>query len=446
MGDAAALVAAFALILACGVFVAAEFALLSVNRTFVEQAAAKGEPGARGVLASLRSLTTQLSGAQVGITLTNLAIGFLAEPTVSGLLKPHLTDWGLSEGQARPVGAAVALLLATILTMVLGELVPQYLALAHPYAVAKVVAGPVRVFTLITRPLSHGLNVAANKVVRAFGVEPTEELAHARNPEELVFLVQRSAEQGALQDTTAELLRRVLTFDDKHASDVMTPRTKVATVGTGDTVTDLLATARDTGRTRFPVVGETVDDVRGVVTLLDAYAVPAAARDRTRVGEIAAAAHLVPSVLPLDDLLAGLLQERVQLAVVLDEFGGLDGVVSLEDLLEELIGDVLDEHDTDQVSAHQTDPGSPEDEWTLSGLLRPDEVRDLTGVEIPDGGTVYETLAGLVMASMGRVPVVGDTLTIDPVELEVLTMDGRRVDQVRMSRIPVAEPAEEVST
>jgi CBS domain containing-hemolysin-like protein len=182
-----------------------------------------------------------------------------------------------------------------------------------------------------------------------------------------------------------------------------------------------------------------------VVTLLDAYAVAPPDRETTRVGEISAAAHLVPSVLPLDDLLAGLLRERVQLAVVLDEFGGLDGVVSLEDLLEELIGYVLDEHDQDQFSAHQADPGSPEDEWTLSGLLRPDEVRDLTGVEIPDGGAVYETLAGLVMAGMGRVPMVGDSVTVPPVELEVLAMDGRRVDQVRMARIQaVATAGEEV--
>lgn len=447
MGDVVALLAAFLLILACGVFVAAEFSLLSVNRTAVEQAAADNETGARAVLASLKSLTTQLSGAQVGITLTNLAIGFLAEPTVSDLLKPVLTDWGLSEGGARTVGAATALLLATILTMVLGELVPQYLALAHPFAVAKVVAGPVRVFTLITTPLSHGLNIAANRVVSAFGVEPTEELAHARNPEELVFLVQRSAEQGALQDTTAELLRRVLTFDDKHASDVMTPRTRVATVSTAATVADLLTTARDTGRTRFPVVGETVDDVRGVVTLLDAYAVPPDRRGATRVGEIAAPAHLVPSVLPLDDLLAGLMQERVQLAVVLDEFGGLDGVVSLEDLLEELVGDVLDEHDVDQGSGVAAANGGVEaDEWTLSGLLRPDEVRDLTGIDIPDGGTVYETLAGLVMAELGRVPVVGERVTLETVDLEVLSMDGRRVDQVRMARLLQPEEAGEGET
>jgi CBS domain containing-hemolysin-like protein len=439
MANAASLLAAFLLVLACGVFVSAEFALLSANRPALEQAAADGDSGARGVLTALQSLTTQLSGAQVGITLTNLAIGFLAEPTVSDVLKPRFEDWGLSSGAAHTASAAVALALATVVTMVLGELVPQYLALSHPTAVARVVQRPIRLFTVVTTPLSHGLNAAANRVVRAVGVEPKEELASARNPEELVFLVRRSAEQGTLQDATAELLRKVLTFDDKHASDVMTPRTRVATISGSDTVEDLLHTARETGRSRFPVVGDTVDDVRGVVSLLDAYAVPTGRRAHTRVSQIASPPHLVPSVLPLDDLLAGLLGESRQLAIVLDEFGGLDGVVSLEDLLEELVGDVHDEHEHDPEPPGLPTPAS-DGTWTLSGLLRPDEVADRTGVEIPDGGAVYETLAGLVMASLGRVPAVGDAVEVNGVQLRVLSMDGRRVDQVELLAPPPAAP------
>jgi CBS domain containing-hemolysin-like protein len=441
MADAAQLLAAFALVLACGVFVSAEFALLSVNRPAVEKAARDGDQGARGVLTALQSLTTQLSGAQVGITLTNLAIGFLAEPAVSDLLRPPFLDWGLSRGAADTLSAATALAAATVVTMVIGELVPQYLALAHPTAVARFVQRPLRVFTVVTTPLSHGLNAAANRVVRSFGVEPREELAQARNPEELVFLLQHSAEQGTLPDTTADLLRKVLTFDDKHASDVMTPRFRVATVSAADTVSELLDTARQTGRSRFPVVGETVDDVRGVVSLLDAYAVPVERRAQTRVGEIASAPHLVPSVLPADDLLAGLLGESRQLAIVLDEFGGLDGVVSLEDLLEELVGDVLDEHEHDPSPYGMPDLNA-EGTWTLSGLLRPDEVAEHTGVEIPDGGAVYETLAGLVMATLGKVPAAGDEVQIDGVRLRVLSMDGRRVDQVELFAPPPTEPEE----
>jgi CBS domain containing-hemolysin-like protein len=218
----------------------------------------------------------------------------------------------------------------------------------------------------------------------------------------------------------------------------MTPRTRVTTVGTADSVAELIEIARESGRSRFPVLGQSVDDVRGVVSLLDAWAVPAARRDTTRVGEITKPAHFVPSVLPVDDLLAGLLLESAQLAIVLDEFGGLDGVVSLEDLLEELVGEVLDEHDTE--------PDRPTEDrtattWTLSGLLRPDEVRDITGVELPDDSAIYETLAGLIMSSLGRVPHAGDEVTVAGVHLRVLAMDGRRVDQVEVRR-PAPDPVE----
>jgi CBS domain containing-hemolysin-like protein len=432
VSDAAALAVAMILIAANGLFVAAEFSLLSVSRTTVEQAARNGDPGAAGVLRAVRSLTTQLSGVQVGITLTSLAIGYLAEPSVADLFRPRLLDWGASVSTADTIAAAAGLALATVATMVLGELVPQYLALAHPFSVARAVQGPLRLFTFVTRPLSGGLNAAANRMVGALGVEPTAELASARNPEELIFLVQRSAEEGAMQGATAELLRKVLTFDEKRASDVMTPRTRVATVGTNDSVSELLEAARESGRTRFPVLGQSVDDVRGVVSLLDAYAVPAARRETTRVGEISKPAHFVPSVLPVDDLLAGLLSESAQLAIVLDEFGGLDGVVSLEDLLEELVGEVLDEHDTEPARPTGADPSVST--WTLSGLLRPDEVRDLTGVDLPDGAAVYETLGGLIMASLGRLPTGGDEVAVDGVRLRVLAMDGRRIDQVEMHR------------
>jgi CBS domain containing-hemolysin-like protein len=438
MGDAAGLAVAFLLVVANGLFVAAEFSLLTVSRTAVEQAAKDGDAGAAGVLRALRTLTTQLSGVQVGITLTSLAIGFLAEPSVANLFRPRLLDWGASVSTADAIAATLGLALSTVATMVLGELVPQYLALAHPVGVVRAVQRPLRLFTFVTRPISGGLNIVANRMVGALGVEPTAELASARNPEELVYLVQRSAEEGAMQNTTAELLRRVLTFDEKHAWDVMTPRTRVTTVGTADSVAELIEIARESGRSRFPVLGQSVDDVRGVVSLLDAWAVPATRRDTTRVGEITKPAHFVPSVLPVDDLLAGLLLESAQLAIVLDEFGGLDGVVSLEDLLEELVGEVLDEHDTE--------PDRPTEDrtattWTLSGLLRPDEVRDITGVELPDDSAIYETLAGLIMSSLGRVPHSGDEVTVAGVHLRVLAMDGRRVDQVEVRR-PAPDPVE----
>ena len=441
-GDVLRLVAALALVLACGLFVAGEFAFLAVNRTAVAQQAKAGDHGARGIATALRSLTTMLSGAQVGITLTNLAIGFLAEPAVTHLLAPHLVDRGMSTGAAEGTSGALALLGATVVTMVYGELIPQYWALSHPMGVARAVQRPIRVFTALTRPLSGGLNAVANRVVRSAGVEPVEELAHARNPEELVFLVKRSAEQGGLAGATAELLRKVLQFDDKRASDVMTPRTRVATLPTTATLEDVLDLARQTGRTRFPVVGDAVDDVRGVVSVVDAFAVPAERRGRVRVAEVAEQAFAVPSVLPVDDLLDGLLSRQRQLALVIDEFGGLDGVVSLEDVVEELVGPVVDEHDLEEAAVADGELArAADDPWSLSGLLRPDEVRDLTGVEIPDGGQVYETLGGLILATLGRLPVVGDDVTVGGVRLQVIAMDGRRVDRVELTPPPPAEPA-----
>jgi CBS domain containing-hemolysin-like protein len=441
MTELAALAVAAILVLACGVFVAAEFAFLAVDRHAVERAAAGGDHSAHGVLAALRTLTTQLSGAQVGITLTNLAIGFIAEPAVSDLLHDPLLTWGLSPGAAGTVSAATALIGATVVTMVFGELTPQYLALAHPMRVARAVQRPIRIFTAVTRPLSHGLNIAANRMVRAAGVEPIEELASARNPEELVFLVQRSAEQGALTGTTAELLRKVLRFDDLRAGDVRTPRTRLTTVSADASLTELLETARATGRTRFPVVGDTVDDVRGVVSVVDAFAVPADRRDRVRVTEVSAPAFMVPSVLPVDDLLAQLLGRESQLAMVMDEFGGLDGVVTLEDLVEELIGNVVDEHDLDEEPpGNGAGERAADEPWSVSGLLRPDEVQELTGVRIPDGGQVYETLAGLILASLGRLPVPGDRVEVGEVELEVTAMDGRRIDRVTLRPVPAADP------
>jgi CBS domain containing-hemolysin-like protein len=248
-----------------------------------------------------------------------------------------------------------------------------------------------------------------------------------------VFLVQRSAEQGALTGTTAELLRKVLRFDDLRAGDVRTPRTRVTTVSADASLTELLETARSTGRTRFPVVGDTVDDVRGVVSVVDAFAVPAERRDRVRVTEVSAPAFMVPSVLPVDDLLAQLLGRESQLAMVMDEFGGLDGVVTLEDLVEELIGNVVDEHDLDEEPPGNAPGERPPDEpWSVSGLLRPDEVQELTGVQIPDGGQVYETLGGFLMARLGHIPVPGETVDADGWEFTVVEVERRRIEQVRV--------------
>lgn len=422
------------LIAVCGVFVAGEFALMTTDRATVERAAAAGDRRAGGVLAALRSLSTQLSGVQVAITLTNLAIGFLSEPAIARLLHAPLGAVGVHGGAADGVAVAVALVTSTVLTMVFGELVPKNLAIAMPLAVARAVQAPIRAFTRVMRAPIRALNGAAEAVLHGFGLEAREELASARTPEELLSLVRHSASEGTLPVGTATLLVRSLTFGEKHARDVLTARPQMVTVDAGDSVREMLDVVRTSGHSRLPVLGPGgLDDVVGVIELDQAVAVPVTSRSSTPVRDVMTAPLEVPESLPLDAVLDALQTARTQLALVVDEYGGTAGVVTGEDLLEELVGEVDDEHDAPVPQARRVGGG-----FDVSGLLRPDEVRAATGYPLPEHG-VYETVGGLVMRELGRLPVAGDRLTVGDMELTVLRMDGRRVDRLLVAPRPGGE-------
>jgi CBS domain containing-hemolysin-like protein len=420
---------AVGLVLTCGMFVAAEFAFVTVDRSAVEQAAERGERGADGVRTALQRLSTQLSGAQLGITITNLLIGFLAEPAVARLLEPAVTGLGISEATASGVSVTLSLVLATAVTMVVGELIPKNLAISRPLSTAKAVQGGMRGFTAAFGPVIGLLNGTANRIVRSLGVEPAEELASARTPQELVSLVRRSAARGTLGAETATLFLRSAAFPDKRARDVLTPRVRLATVRDTDPIAAVAGLSLASGRSRFPVLGpEGLDDVVGIVHVKRVPLVPPAARTATPVSEVMEPPLFVPDTLELDELLALLRRRGPQLAVVLDEYGGTAGVVTLEDLLEELVGPVQDEHDAAERLVAPLAGGG----WLLSGLLRPDEVAELTGVELPRDGRRYETVGGLVTAALDRIPVEGDTADLATARLVVEKMDGFRVDQIRM--------------
>ena len=396
---------ALALVVACGAFVAAEFSFVTVDRGAAERA------GAHGVLRALRTLSTQLSGAQLGITVTNLLIGFLAEPAIARLI-----------GGPEPVALLIALVLATGVTMVFGELVPKNLAIAQPLATARAVQGFMRGFTHATRPVIALFNGTANALLRRIGIEPQEELASARSAEELASLVGRSAEQGTLEHGTAALLQRSLAFGDRRAHEIMTPRGRMVTVAEDDLAGAVIEAARASGRSRFPVTGDGA--FTGVVHLKQAVA------DRARpVHELMAPPLLVPASLELDDLLDTLRAGSLQMALVVDEFGNVDGLVTLEDLVEEIVGEVRDEHDTGERGARREADGS----WTLPGLMRPDEINRTVGVELPEDAD-YETLGGLIGDRLARIPVAGDRVDLEEVTLTVLTMDELRVDTVRLVR------------
>jgi CBS domain containing-hemolysin-like protein len=418
-------------------FVAAEFAYITLDRATVERAAADGDPRSGHVLAALRTLSTQLSASQVGITLTTLLVGFLVEPSVASLLQGPLGRVGLPDGAVDAISVIIALVLATAFSMVVGELVPQFLGLSAPLGTARVVTPFMRGFSMVAHPLIVVLNGSANKVLRALGIEPQEELSGARTPDELASMVLRSAEAGTLDPSTAQLVTRSLEFAERTAADVMTPRVRCTPVQREDSAARIIELCRETGHSRFPVVEDDLDHVIGVVHIKRAVSVPYERRGDVPAGALMVDAIVVPESIRLDPLLVQLRGQGLQMAIVVDEYGGTSGVVTLEDVVEELVGEVADEHDRARVSGRRLRDGS----WVVPGLWRPDELAERVGLEVPDDAN-YETVGGFVMARLGRVPSVGDEVLVEGGRLRVLRMDGRRVDRLRYQPVAVDEVTE----
>ena len=429
------LAVAAVMLLANALFVAAEFSLVTVDRSQVADAAKGGDEKAAGVLAALRSLSTQLSSAQLGITVTSLIVGYLAEPSLATLLRGPLAAAGVGEGAAPGIAVTVALVVATALQMVLGELVPKNLAIARPWPVAARVAGPHRTFTNIAGWLIRLLNGNANAIVRILGFEPQEELASARAPQELQSLVRRSAELGTLPRSTAALLARGLEFGGRSAADAMTPRVRVHFAQAETSVAEVLGMARHSGLSRFPVTGEGgSDDIVAVVDLRHLLRVPRDERSTTPAQAVAVEPLFVPEAIELDTLLRQLRRADTNLAVVIDEYGGTAGIVTLEDLVEELVGEVEDEHDPPVKRVRLGRDGT----YLLTGLLRPDEIRAL-GVEVPDDDG-YDTIAGFMTDVLDRLPETGDVVDVGDWTMCVVRMDGLRVDRVRATPVRRDDP------
>ncbi|MGH3978713.1 MAG: hemolysin family protein [Pseudonocardiaceae bacterium] len=413
------------------VCVAAEFSLTALERTTIDAHVRKvGDRRARQVKHAHETLSFQLSGAQVGITITTLVTGYVAEPAIARLLRPGVEALGLPAGAAGAVSLGVALTLATALSMVFGELVPKNLAIARPLPTARSVAGLQAAFSAAFRWLISGMNNSANWILRRLGIEPAEELRSARSPQELGSLVRSSAQQGTLDEGTATLLDRSLRFGERTAEELMTPRMRVQALHVGASVHELIDTARHTGFSRFPVHGSDLDDVRGVVHVKQAFAVPAAQRGDTRVGSLTRPVPTVPASLDGDALLDRLRGQGFQVAVVVDEYGGTAGIVTLEDVVEEIVGDVQDEHDRGEAARVRP---LGQDSWLISGLLRDDEVAEATGFTMPEGD--YETVAGLVLDRLDRIPDVGDEVAVDGWRLTVMRMDRNRVADLRLTAV-----------
>lgn len=435
------------LTLGTAVFVAAEFSLTALERSTVDANARLGGRRDKMVQRAHRTLSFQLSGAQIGISITTLITGYLAEPFIARLLAPVLTSAGVPERWIDGSALTLALLIATSVSMVFGELVAQYLAVAVPLRTARVVAGPQVMFSVLFAPLIHLTNKTANRVLKRFGLEPADDLRSARSPQELVSLVRTSARRGALDQTTASLVDRSLQFGGRTAEELMTPRSKIESLAADDTVADLLAMVRDTGHSRFPVTRGDLDETIGLVHLKQIFEVPHPERERTRLSVLARPVPVVPSTLDGDALMSELRATGLQTALVADEYGGIAGMVTVEDLIEEIVGDIRDEHDESTPDVERVGDG-----WRVSGLLRTDEVAEATDFRAHEGD--YETIGGLVMLALGHIPEEGESVDLTGFDTEapldrqprwtatVARMDGRRIDLVDLVPAP-AEPSPE---
>ncbi|MDD9205831.1 hemolysin family protein [Georgenia sp. 10Sc9-8] len=435
-------------------FVAVEFSFLTVDRSTAERAGQAGDKRAASVAGALGHLSSHLSGAQLGITISSLLVGYIAEPSLAALLRGAFGLTDLNEALTTTLAVTLAFVIATGAQMVFGELVPKNWGIAEPMRVARAVVRPQKLFMLVLGWLVRALNGAANAVVRALGFEPQEELASARTAEELSSVVMRSGKEGTLDPATAELVTRSIEFGGHTARDVMRPRPRVTFLQADDPVEAVLKTATATGHSRFPVAGESTDDIVGLVHFKHALAVPPADRDQRTVASIMAEPLMVSESMTLDPLLREMRKPGLQLAVVVDEYGGTAGIVTLEDLIEEIVGEIDDEQDTRTRRYRRTADGG----WLVSGLLRPDELSDILGLELPEGEE-SDTMAGLVAERLDRLPQAGDAVVLEVLDaahpdedgrpttaelaVTVDRMDGHRVDRVAVRRRRPATEREE---
>ncbi|MGH8825128.1 MAG: hemolysin family protein [Jiangellaceae bacterium] len=439
MTAALGLVAVLALTLGTGYFVAQEFAYVAADRVELSRQAAAGDQRAATAIRVMGRLSFMLSAAQVGITVTGLVVGYIAAPAVSALIRPLLETIGVSASATPGIAVALGFAVATALQMVLGELAPKNLALAKSEVLAKALAPSTLVYLAVSRPVVELFDNSASWLLRKVGIEPVEELHHGATLEELGYVIgesRESSEHGTLSDDLSDLLVRALSFSERTAAEVMVPRPDVVIVRSDATAADLTGLVARHGHSHYPVVGERTDDVLGVAGVRELMVLPPSAE--TPVGSICRPALVVPDTVSLPALVRQMQERRDEFACVLDEYGGFAGVVTLEDIAEEVVGDIADENDEADVEVVRNDGW-----WEVDAALRMDEVARRTGLSLPDTDD-YETVAGLVVAELGRFGEPGDRLLLRPgqddrsgrrIEIEVLSVARHVPERVRLRAV-----------
>ena len=419
MNPIVSILIALGLVMANAFFVASEFSLLSLDRSQLDTL--KSRRRARLIGNMLDKLTFHLSSAQFGITLAAVLLGYVIEPLLARLFEPLLEPI-VGEGAVHGVAIGVSLAVATAVHLVLGEQIPKIYSIARPLPTASRLSPALKVYSTLVGPITSLLNRFSERAVGIFGMSSAGGLESVESVEDLEYYVKVSSEEGTLEPEDAELLTASLRFAAKTTADVFMPRTEVAAITATATAADLAELSVATGFSRFPVVESTMDTLVGLVHVKSVFDVPREQREEVSVEDLASELFAVPLGLSLRSLLAEMRQRRMQMAVVLDEHGGMAGVVTLENILEMLVGDIDDEHDeTQEVS-----------ENLISGLARAEEVREVTGFAMPEGD--YETIAGFLISEIKRIPNQGETVLIDGWTWEVAEMDARRIAWLRFEK------------
>ncbi|MCD0447630.1 hemolysin family protein [Actinocorallia sp. API 0066] len=433
MTVALGLLAVVLLTAATGYFVAQEFAYVTSDRLALQEAAEGGDKKAARAVKVLERLSFMLSGAQLGITVTTLVVGFIAKPAIAGVVEPPLHAVGIPEAAIGGIAFGLAFVIALVIQMVLGELFPKNLSLARPETLARALAPSTLVYLKLAGPLIVLFDSAANRLLRSVGIEPVEELHHGATLEELGLIIGESEKH--LAHGHVDLLERALVFSDRTARDAMVPRVDVTTLEATATLPEVTEVIAAHGHTHYPVVGERVDDIVGVLGLPELMPVP---HDDPRLaGDLARPALVVPTTLPLPAVFAQMQARGDEVACVIDEYGGFAGLITLEDVAEELVGEISDEDDEDEPLARVVAGW-----WHTDAGLRIDEIEQLTGLRLPEGDD-YETVAGLLQQRLGRIAGPGDRVEVDGLLVEVLSVDHHVADEIRLRTVPAEAPEPE---
>ncbi|MHA6781306.1 hemolysin family protein [Pseudonocardia saturnea] len=417
-----------------GYFVAQEFGYMAVDRSRLKARASAGDAGAKRALGITDRTSFMLSGAQLGITVTGLLVGYVAEPLIGESIGTLLGGVGVPTGVGIAVGTGLALLFATVVQMVFGELFPKNLAIARPEPVARALALSTGIYLRLFGWLIRIFDAASNLLLRALRIEPVHDVEHSATPRDLEAIVDESRDSGDIDEELSMLLDRVLDFTDRTARAAMIPRPRVASIQADQSVAHLV-TIMASGHSRLPVLGDGADDVVGVICLRDVLALEGRDLTTVRVADAARPAVMVPASLPLPAVLERLREADDEFACVVDEYGGLAGVVTMEDIAEELIGEITDEHDPAGRDGIRVGDG----EWTVPGTYNIDEVERLLDTDLPDGE--FHTIGGLVIDRLQKLPEVGDAVELEAdgdrrLSVTVCTVERRVPATVRLSWVP----------